>query len=410
MAASAAEIRSTVEELGLKPAPNSPLRAALAEATNQGTAPAGNDLKAWKSSRNILESLCNPTCFARLTMPGVRSSTRLTFFADKAGSDFIGFWPENGAWQFAPRMSPDDILQIADDALGLRGEEDVEQVTNQLSADALFALAAAVDAIRFRYLGEWIYRQLPSDQPFTLQELNEQLRLGLENIDPRWSVAMAAALLPAGTFSIATDLAGGLSQLAAAGGFVEYADNERTQWRPGDRLQELAAEWLAPISALMLESVATDKAGSAIARDCCALVRGQGPLTLLDFGKAVRGEPAAKIATGRVAPEEAYKRLLSGLMTPEPVSAAAKQTVANAKVDRDAAAEAHTGLGAREQQASKPGEAVAASAAVAATGSRPSGSERSNAVETAPQRKFCAACGTPVRPEARFCHQCGNAY
>ncbi|MBZ0146799.1 MAG: zinc ribbon domain-containing protein [Pseudorhodoplanes sp.] len=306
-------------------------------------------------------------------------------------------------------MSPDDILQIADDALGLRGEEDVEQVTNQLSADALFALAAAVDAIRFRYHGEWLYRQLPSNQLFTLQDLNDQLRLGLENADPRWSVAMAAALLPAGTFSIATDLAGGLSELAAAGGFVEYADNEKTLWRPGDRLQELAAEWLAPISALMLESVATDKAGSAIARDCCALVRGHGPLTLLDFGKAVRGEQA-RIAMSKVEPEEAYKRLLSGLMTPEPVSAAAKQTVANAKADRDAAVEAHTGLGAREQQASKPGEAVAASAAVAATGSRPSGSERSNAVETAPQRKFCAACGTPVRPEARFCHQCGNAY
>ncbi len=337
-------------------------------------------------------------------MPGVRSSTRLTFFADKAGNDFIGFWLENDAWQFAPGMSPDDIVQIADDALGLRGEEDVEQVANELSADALFALAAAVDAVRLRYLGEWIYRQLPSDQPFTLQNLNDQLRLGLENADPRWSVAMAAAILPVGTFSIATDLAGGMSELAAAGGFVEYADTEKTQWRPGDRLQELAAEWLAPISALMLESVVLDMDSSPIARDCCSLVRGQGPLILLDFGEAVRGV-SEKIVMHRVEPEDGYKRLRAAVTIPAPLPEGDRSKTADDK--RPAQATAH---GENQGDRARSKSVAAVSLEAVAPDNQPVADEQHGVSQAATgRRRFCTQCGTPLRSDAAFCTSCGMA-
>jgi hypothetical protein len=408
LTASAGEVRSIVETLGLQPGARSPLRAALSEAEQSAAPPASGELKTWKSHRKALEVLCEPLRFARMTMPGARSRTQRTFFASNAGDDFAGFWRENGGWHFIPAVSPDDILAIADEALGLHGTEDVAQTAHEWTATGLFALAAAIDAIRLRYLGEWVYRQLPSGHPFSMQDLNDQLRLGLENADPRWSVAMLAAVLPAGTFSIATDLAAGLAELAGTDGLVEYADEQKTQWIPGEQLQELAAEWLAPISALLLESVVLDSAGVPVARDSCALVRGQGPLILLDFGNAVRGEPAAKVAMSKAEPERCYRRLHSALVSPVSVridmgdpayvqtSSRSVSEASDARmgktVERKASEQKVAGTAMSNAPKAEIREAIAPTIATPTARGR-----------------YCTQCGTALRMEAAFCTNCGMA-
>ncbi|MGE0629673.1 MAG: zinc ribbon domain-containing protein [Hyphomicrobiaceae bacterium] len=329
-----------------------------------------------------------------------------------AGDGFSGLWRDNGGWRFAPAISPDYILEIADEALGLHGTEDVAQTAHEWTATGLFTLAAALDTIRLRHLGEWIYRQPPSAQPFTLQDLNDQLRLGLENADPRWSVAMLAAVLPAGTFSIATNLAGGLSELADAGGFVEYADRQKTRWIPGGQLQELAVEWFAPISALLLESVVLGKAGVPIARDGCALVRGQGPLILLDFGRVVRGETAAKVAMTRVEPEQSYVRLHTALVSPAAV-------VETNKAD-SGDGETHSPNGqnvgeARNSHNDESSETRTSSANVTGADlNKVPEAELGKAVAptiAAPpvRNRYCTQCRTPLRAIAAFCTSCGTA-
>jgi hypothetical protein len=364
------ELRWLIDHERLDVTPLSPL------ATARYAAPSG-DLNAfqqggflseeWRGARALL---AQPRRQVRVHTPGVESTKRAVFYANGSG-DLVGCWLEGEAWRitFPWTLSALADMTVATVGGGLPIPADPFAVT--LQPAGLMLLMAVVDAIREARLSAVLARRGQPPLLFTEADFQRQLANGYACDDANWSVTLLRLISASRGQPDNDAFPAGLNELEAA----QLLRRKNDQWEPSDVLWRLAAYWTPSLPAVSHEAVTIDETGAMVGYRHGIVLRGEGPLWIIDYEGLANGNPKASLRS--IASEGLHDWLTSLLEAPP--------------------------LPARERAG------VTCSACGAALSADDLFCPKCGTRTTEPAVKLCGnpACGQPLRPGADFCHRCG---
>ncbi len=380
------EVRLLVEASAVEPALHSPL-AGLMQIPASGTTPALPD-DSWKK---ILGILAAPAQEVRVIVPTPElSSVRLFYRSANFTDDFIGCWLEEDQLRLSRGWNAASILNTVASSLWSISPVEASPFTAELSPAALAAWAAAVDTLRALLFASLLKRATRIELDLTLEDIREQFQYGFECEDARWLVTLLRALAPAGFGLEGGSVEEGATSLEKAGLLTAGASGH---WQPTPQLQQFAAHLKNPLPACsIISSFFGDKDCSSYNR-YTSVVRGDGPLWVIDFAGLAESRPRAQLDS--VTGADLLKRL-GELLNQTPPPESLKASTAPAPNGRPSKPPTEKEISCRSCGALlSQGDAFCNLCGTAV------------APQPSPSTPTCPECQAILRPGAAFCSSCG---
>jgi hypothetical protein len=306
------EWRGVARGFGLAIAPHSPLSGAAAEVAPR----APPDGEGW---REAMAALAAPDRQISCIVPAANALKVASYFGGPSLGEeaLVECRPDPGGVRIAFPVSPEAVAEDAREVLLADYPLVPDPFKAALSTAALTCLMAAVDAMRRATLTALLERRVALDFQFKVAELQEQVPAGLAGKDARWMVTFLAQLAPLIAPPDPEDLTIGLAELVSAG----LVTLQRGRWSPTEPLVRLAGYWGSPMPAIVHQVIAFDGAGQMSAWAYRIAIRGQGPLTVIDYQGLMDGAPSATLKSiyGSV-----YMRELTEMLMDLPVAEAVR--------------------------------------------------------------------------------------
>jgi len=228
----------------------------------------------------------------RTIIPGPAETLIQVFYGSRAQPEtgLVGFWLEGDRLRVSFPWDEGDIAAITARVVLVTPPPLAEGQEISLSVGGLDALAGAIDALRDRLFSSLSGREPTVEYHFDLDDVRHQLEAGAEHNDARWLVTLLRILAPPYVSVPPEAVASGFDELVT-GGIIR---SENGQWMPEQPLLSLASRWRSPLPAVAHEVIETSN-GEMRRYDHRITIRGDGPLTLIDYQDLVSEDPAVSI-------------------------------------------------------------------------------------------------------------------
>jgi len=252
----------------------------------------------WKRALSVLSA---PDRQIRVLVPGVDASL-LLFFYGRAGGELVGYWHDGEGARVSFPWEPASIASMGSLTLLATPPPSPQPFTTYLSPPGLALLAAAIDVLREGLFRSILARESEVARTFDGEALLRQLQLGLSHHDTRWFVTLLNMLRPQGVPMGVSALGEGVEELAAAG--LVRIDGATVTASPS--LIGLAMQLRSTLPAAAFEDAGV-VGGSVTEYAYRIVVRGDGPLWVMDYGSVMEGRPMIQVRS--VGPGEYFDGL-----------------------------------------------------------------------------------------------------
>lgn len=311
----AAEVARLLRSHGIAVQVGSPLLPLAAASVGLGTEGAGPgplDAPDWAPA---LAVLADPERQVRVIVPAPAETAIQVFYASAARPEagLVGCWSEGDRLRLSFPWAEEDLAAIAAHVLQTTTAPPAAGTDLTLSQGGLWALGAAVDALRARLFASLAERRPGVSRRFDRAEILREYEAGLAGDDARWLVTLLRVVAPSSCGVDVEAVEAGLQELAQAG-LLRLGEGE---WSPEQPLRALVARWRNPLPALAHEVIETS-GGGVVRYGHRVAIRGDGPVTVLDFGGMLEGSPRVTV---RGADALEYLDGLVGFLRPTGISA-----------------------------------------------------------------------------------------
>ena len=244
---------------------------------------------AWGTALAVLTA---PDRQIRMIIPGPAETLIQVYYGSRSHPQarLVGCWLEGNHLRVSFPWEEEDVAAITARVVLATPPPLADPHEVSLSVGGLQALAGAVDAVRGRLFSSLGQRQPVVAYRFAHDDVRHQLAAGTQHDDARWLVTLLRVLSP-----LHVKVADG----AAEAGFDELAEagiirNENGQWTPEAPLLAYASQWRSPLPAVAHEII--EMANGELRRyEHRITIRGDGPLTLVDYQGLLAGQPIVSI-------------------------------------------------------------------------------------------------------------------
>jgi hypothetical protein len=126
---------------------------------------------------------------------------------------------------------------------------------------------------------------------FSETDFQRELARGYSEDDARWSTTLLRVIAPPGAQPGTDALVQGLGELSAA----QLLKSVARKWQPTQTLRRLAAYWTPALPAVALEAVTLKDANTMLAYKHGIVLRGDGPLWVIEYEGLATGRPQATL-------------------------------------------------------------------------------------------------------------------